>query len=311
MGKRFTEASKWRDAWFMNLEAKHKLLWLYLVDNCDAAGVWAINQRLAEFEIGERFDMAEALVAMAGRVVALDGGRKWHLVKFIQFQYPHGLSPTSHPHRAVLRLLANHGLPAPTQVASGSLPGRLPGTLRDPIQRDKGGLGEGGVSLHDPLLDMDKDEEGGVQRGERSVAVSLALAVEAGGKDALGRKPLAAEWHAVFRGLTNEEVEQVFASGGVITLPSEFKPARKAWEDGASARRRLAEQAEAAKRDASQGAQALAEARAILATIDADPSKVSPKVGKSALVALRSGVGAGKVDPMVVRVVRSHMQAAS
>lgn len=111
--KRFTDTEKWRDPWFMELPPLAKLLWIYLCDCCDNAGVWAVSKRRVEFEIGTACDLDAALVLFAGRVEVLDGGRKWHLTRFVAFQCGPVLHPKSPPHSFILRLLAHHGLPSP------------------------------------------------------------------------------------------------------------------------------------------------------------------------------------------------------
>ena len=41
MAKRFIETTMWTgNKWFRKLEPKYKLLWFYLISNCDAVGVW-------------------------------------------------------------------------------------------------------------------------------------------------------------------------------------------------------------------------------------------------------------------------------
>lgn len=132
---RFTDAEKWRDPWYQGLPLIFKALWQYLLDNCDNAGVWICNEREAEFHIGEQIDWKQALVVFEGRVSAFSNARKWHIVKFISFQYPGGLSPLSAPHRQVIRLCEMHGLPLPIlkekkAAADGSLPSSLPSRLQ-------------------------------------------------------------------------------------------------------------------------------------------------------------------------------------
>lgn len=115
MSLRFTDTAKWRDPWFMGLAPTMKLLWQYLCDNCDNAGVWAVSVKLAECEIGESIDWKGALVAFEKRVVPLDDGRKWHLLKFVLFQHPRGVNTESWPHIQVRKELAKHGLLPPSQ----------------------------------------------------------------------------------------------------------------------------------------------------------------------------------------------------
>lgn len=106
---RFTDCLKWSDPWFMELPGEIKLLWIYLCDSCDNCGVWDVNHRLAEFVIGTKIDWLMAVNIFEGRVTPLAGGKKWHLSKFLSFQYPGGLGD-SKPHEQVIRLLLSHGI---------------------------------------------------------------------------------------------------------------------------------------------------------------------------------------------------------
>lgn len=106
--KRFTETEKWRDAWFQELQPAEKLAWLYLLDTCDACGVWEPNFKLADFCIGVKLDWPAFGRAAGERISVLPSG-KWHLVRFIAFQYG-VLSEACAPHKNVMRLLAKHGL---------------------------------------------------------------------------------------------------------------------------------------------------------------------------------------------------------
>ena len=81
--KRFTETLKWRDKWFRRLKLQDKLLWGWLLDNCDAAGVIDVDLDLAAQEIG----LAKGKLTLSGfseRLVDLPTGTH-SIPKFIAF----------------------------------------------------------------------------------------------------------------------------------------------------------------------------------------------------------------------------------
>lgn len=106
--KRFTETTKWSDPWFMDLPVKYKAFWFYICDQCDCAGIWEPNMRLAIAQVGEPFELVEILRVFTGRIEQLKDGKLW-IKKFIEFQYGI-LSPDCKPHLAVLKRLENVGL---------------------------------------------------------------------------------------------------------------------------------------------------------------------------------------------------------
>ena len=110
--KRLTETSKWTsDVWFCELEPKHKLFWLYLIDHCDNVGVWEVNLRVANLLIGYTYPMDTLYKAFEGKIHVFDNGTKWWVRSFIDFQ--HGqLDPqsTSKPILSYFRLLEKHTL---------------------------------------------------------------------------------------------------------------------------------------------------------------------------------------------------------
>lgn len=42
--RRFTDTLKWDDSWFRNLPGCHKLVFLYVVDRCNNAGFWEVDE---------------------------------------------------------------------------------------------------------------------------------------------------------------------------------------------------------------------------------------------------------------------------
>lgn len=104
--KRFTDTNKWKDSWFQDLPSKYKLFWIYLLDECDAAGVWKPNIRLATFQIGEPFEESELKRVFAERLTFTETGY-WFITKFVGFQYGE-LSEACKPHLSVINILKKH-----------------------------------------------------------------------------------------------------------------------------------------------------------------------------------------------------------
>lgn len=139
--KRFTEALKWRDPWFRGLSVDGKLAFFYLVDNCDAAGVWEPDFQLANFCLHRDIDWDTVRQEFGDRIVILAGG-KWWIRKFPAFQYGI-LSDKCAPHKTVIACSLRHGL----VVVNGSV------TLPIPYQTPTGGVKE---------KEEDKDKEKGL-----------------------------------------------------------------------------------------------------------------------------------------------------
>lgn len=57
--KRLTDTAKWKNPWFRNLPLKFKLLFLYILDECDNAGVMHLDFELISFSLKEHFSLDE------------------------------------------------------------------------------------------------------------------------------------------------------------------------------------------------------------------------------------------------------------
>jgi len=86
MAKRFTDSEKWKDPFFEELTKDLKLAWLYLLDDCDHAGIWKKSIKRLNFSLDTKFTEIDLIQAFKDRIVVLDND-KWFIPKFITFQY--------------------------------------------------------------------------------------------------------------------------------------------------------------------------------------------------------------------------------
>ena len=117
MAKRFTDTNKWRKGFVRGLQGAYKLLWLYIIDECDHAGIWHVEIDVAELRIGMKISVENAIKEFGNHIVIFDEGNKWFIPDFIEFQYG-TLNPENRAHKSVLDLLEKYkikGLIRPLQ----------------------------------------------------------------------------------------------------------------------------------------------------------------------------------------------------
>ena len=109
MAKRMTDTDKWKKGFMRGLPTKYKLLWLYILDDCNHAGVWEADFEVASLRVGGKVEEQEAINHFKDSIKIFDNGDKWFLPKFIDFQYGE-LNPNSRPHQAVIRIIEKYDL---------------------------------------------------------------------------------------------------------------------------------------------------------------------------------------------------------
>ena len=109
MAKRFTDNEKWKDTWFGDLPSKYKLFWFYILDDCNHAGIWKVNFRVAQFLIGENLEPIEVKRYLKSRIVIIDD-EYWFIPKFLKFQYANGLKAHVKAQKSVIDLLTKFNL---------------------------------------------------------------------------------------------------------------------------------------------------------------------------------------------------------
>lgn len=107
MAKRDTETEKWKNPWFRKLSPKSKLLWLYLIENCDHAGFWKEDFALASFQIGFDLDQAD-LKDFLGKVIRIDEDTLF-IRGFAAFQCGK-LNPAVRYHQSVISRMLERGV---------------------------------------------------------------------------------------------------------------------------------------------------------------------------------------------------------
>lgn len=138
--RRMTDTELWNKEWFQEYSLKQKVLIRFLFDNCDCAGVWEPNYRMASFIIGEQITIEDILSLNKSKdqVEVLKNG-KIFIPSFVRFQNGE-LSESCRPHLKVIETLKKHGL----------------------YERVSKGYPKGIDTLVDIDIEEDKDNKGGV-----------------------------------------------------------------------------------------------------------------------------------------------------
>ena len=110
MAKRFTDTEKWKKPFIRGLQGAYKLLWLYICDDCDHAGIWQVDMDVAQIRIGEKINLNDAVKSFEDKIIIFDKGNKWFIPSFVEFQYPSGLNPENRSHNSVIILLEKYNL---------------------------------------------------------------------------------------------------------------------------------------------------------------------------------------------------------
>lgn len=104
MAKRFTATEKWIDPWFCGLGERDRLFWIYILDNCNHAGIWQVNKMLLNTYFP---DYDPDPTKFEGRIEVLTP-EKWFIKKFVEFQYG-TLNPENRAHHSVISILKKEG----------------------------------------------------------------------------------------------------------------------------------------------------------------------------------------------------------
>lgn len=136
MAKRFIDTDLFRKPFMRSLEAPYKALWVYLVCECDHAGVWDVEMDVATMRLGMKLDPDKALAKMGSAVVPIDGGKKWWIPEYITFQYG-TLNPANKVHASALAILSKYGIDPENIAPPKDLPSPLQGAKDKDKDKDK------------------------------------------------------------------------------------------------------------------------------------------------------------------------------
>lgn len=153
MAKRFTDTDKWKKPFIRGLQGPYKVLWLYILDDCDHAGIWQVDLDVAALRIGEILDLKTAEKSFENHIQIFDNGEKWFIPSFIEFQYGSELNPENRVHESILKILNKYKL-APYKPLTSPLQGAK--------DKDK-----------DKDMDMDKDKDKDKPREKKETELPL------------------------------------------------------------------------------------------------------------------------------------------
>lgn len=85
MAKRFTDTEKWNDDWYISLSNDYRIIWQWLLDNCNHAGICKRSIRLLNLMCNTNISEKELIDHMGGRVITKENN--WFIPKFLKFQY--------------------------------------------------------------------------------------------------------------------------------------------------------------------------------------------------------------------------------
>lgn len=110
--KIFTDTKKWDDRWFRKLSPATKLIYLYICDLSDHAGIWEFDGDMVRLHIGVPYDDNELkrLISLLGDKVKELPKEEYWITNYIYFQNPKGISRRFKHCAPIYRSLEKRGI---------------------------------------------------------------------------------------------------------------------------------------------------------------------------------------------------------
>ena len=137
MAKRLTDTDKWKKPFIKSLPVEYKIFWIYLLDDCDMAGIWHVDFEVAELRLGLKLSQQKAQGLFNEKVVVFDNGSKWFLPDFIPFQYGE-LTEKNKMYKSVTTVLKKYHLMGHLSPIDG---GKDKDKVKDKVKDIKGVIG--------------------------------------------------------------------------------------------------------------------------------------------------------------------------
>lgn len=107
MATRFTETNKWKDKWFRSLNPLEKVLFIYLIDNCDNAGFIEIDLEFWAYQIGVDEDELQGAYKGLNKCTEIVGEWCW-IPNFLKQQRNLPLKHSNNAHKQIINLISEH-----------------------------------------------------------------------------------------------------------------------------------------------------------------------------------------------------------
>jgi len=85
MAKRFTDTEKWKDDWYLSLCNDYRIVWQWLLDNCNHAGICKPSVNLLNMMCNTKLSESELFEIFKDRLINFN--TFWFIPKFVKFQY--------------------------------------------------------------------------------------------------------------------------------------------------------------------------------------------------------------------------------
>jgi len=110
MAKRFTDSEKWEDPFFSNLTNDEKVIWFYMLDHCDNAGILKINIKNINYFCSTNITVEDLFTKFKGRITRITDDT-CIINKFCTFQYgPDFLTSTNKAVISAIKKLTELGI---------------------------------------------------------------------------------------------------------------------------------------------------------------------------------------------------------
>jgi hypothetical protein len=110
VANRLTDTEKWKDSWFRKLPGNLKLLYLFMVDTCDCAGIW--QDQLADFNFQTGFNITHDEMERYFDTKLIKISEEAYLIpRFVIFQQKGQFNPDRNKaHLGIKRRLDHYGI---------------------------------------------------------------------------------------------------------------------------------------------------------------------------------------------------------